>query len=159
MKIHFQRNQAVSVLVSPENNFKETYEIIARNEIILSAGAFQTPQLLKLSGIGPEKELNAFKITPIVNSPGIGENLYDHLNVPIFVSINESISVTADKILSFRELWNYVLKGQGVFGRFGVTGFVNEGDYGVGIFGAGSIDEDVLRDISNAMKDVSTIYC
>lgn len=161
IKINFQGNRAVSVIASPEHNFKETYEIYAGHEIILSAGAFQSPQLLKLSGIGSAKELAAFKISPIVvDSPQVGENLYDHMNVPIYVSINESLSVNADKILSIKELWNYVVKGHGIFGRFGVTGFVNKQDahYGVGLFGAGSIDEDVLRDISNAKKDVSTFF-
>lgn len=46
-----------------------------KREIILSAGAFQTPQLLELSGIGNEAILNAHGIKPIIHLPGVGENL------------------------------------------------------------------------------------
>lgn len=146
------------MLVSPEHNFKEIHQIYARHEIILSAGAFQSPQILKLSGIGPAKELEALRIDPrVVNSSQVGQNLYDHMNVPLYVSITESMSITRDKVLSAAELWRYLMYGEGIFGRFGMTGFVHlpEADYVVGIFGAGAIDEDVLRDISNYKQDVS----
>ncbi len=48
-------------------------------EIILSAGAFQSPQLLMLSGIGDEKELASFGIVPKQHLPGTGKNLQDHV--------------------------------------------------------------------------------
>lgn len=50
----------------------------ARREIILSAGAFGSPQLLQLSGIGPAEHLRGIGITPLVHSPRIGANLTDH---------------------------------------------------------------------------------
>ena len=52
-------------------------------EVILSAGAFNTPQLLMLSGIGPTDELAKHKITQRVNSPGVGKNLQDRYEVAV----------------------------------------------------------------------------
>ena len=52
--------------------------IYARNEIILSAGAVATPQLLLLSGIGDATTLNQFGITSLINNSDVGQNLQDH---------------------------------------------------------------------------------
>ncbi|KAJ5623074.1 hypothetical protein N7490_011679 [Penicillium lividum] len=49
----------------------------ATREVILSAGSFNTPQLLKLSGIGPKEELTKFGIKTLVDLPGVGSNLQD----------------------------------------------------------------------------------
>ncbi|EQL01347.1 glucose-methanol-choline oxidoreductase [Ophiocordyceps sinensis CO18] len=51
--------------------------ITAQREVIISAGAFNTPQLLKLSGIGPREELEKFGIPVVVDSPGVGTNMQD----------------------------------------------------------------------------------
>ena len=154
------KNEAVSVDVAEESNLKRVHKAFATNEIILSTGAYQTPQLLKLSGIGPAGELKAFNITPLVDAQNVGRNLYDHMNLPIYVSINESMSITKMKMFSFGELMKYLQNGEGIFSQFGVIGFVGETDEptSVGIFGIGSIDEDALRDISNCKVDVSGIF-
>jgi len=55
----------------------------ATREVILCAGAFQSPQLLMLSGIGPLSELKKHGITPVAELPGVGENLQDHLEVHV----------------------------------------------------------------------------
>jgi len=54
--------------------------IAARREVILSGGAFNSPQLLLLSGIGPVEELRAHGIEPVHELPGVGQNLQDHLD-------------------------------------------------------------------------------
>ncbi|KAM3963992.1 glucose dehydrogenase [FAD, quinone] [Aphomia sociella] len=51
----------------------------ASKEVILSTGAIQTPQLLMLSGIGDANHLKELGIYPIVNLPGVGKNLQDHV--------------------------------------------------------------------------------
>ncbi len=55
----------------------------ARREVILSAGVFGSPQLLLLSGIGPEAELAAHGIAPLHVLPGVGANLHDHLDLAL----------------------------------------------------------------------------
>ncbi|KAJ7157342.1 hypothetical protein C8R46DRAFT_1114199 [Mycena filopes] len=57
--------------------------VMARHEVILSAGVFQSPQLLMLSGIGNSTELSAFGIETVVDLPGVGKNLQDHDEVAI----------------------------------------------------------------------------
>jgi choline dehydrogenase-like flavoprotein len=52
----------------------------ARREVIVCAGAFGSPQLLMLSGIGPRDELARHKIAPVHELPGVGQNLQDHLD-------------------------------------------------------------------------------
>jgi choline dehydrogenase len=61
------------------------HEVRARREVILSAGTLQTPQLLLLSGIGPAAELKAAGIEPILDLPGVGRNLHDHLACPVMM--------------------------------------------------------------------------
>ena len=51
--------------------------ISARREVILAAGAIHSPQILQLSGIGPEGLLSSLGIQTVVNLPGIGYNFHD----------------------------------------------------------------------------------
>lgn len=73
-KINFRRKVAISVDVLDEKG-KRTF--VAKKEIIVSAGAINSPQLLMLSGIGPEGHLKSLGIDVIANLP-VGENLQDH---------------------------------------------------------------------------------
>jgi choline dehydrogenase-like flavoprotein len=57
----------------------------AEREVILSAGAYQSPQLLMLSGIGPADDLRALGIDVRLDHPGVGGNLQDHLNAGIIL--------------------------------------------------------------------------
>lgn len=66
--------------------------IRARHEVILSAGAVQTPQLLMLSGIGPGKHLKSVGIEVVKDLPGVGENYHDHVASPIHMETADSTS-------------------------------------------------------------------
>jgi len=55
----------------------------ARREVILAAGAFNTPQLLMLSGVGPRTELEKFNIPVVTDLPGVGRNLQDRYEVSV----------------------------------------------------------------------------
>ncbi|OJD30259.1 choline dehydrogenase [Diplodia corticola] len=56
-----------------------TYDIQAAKEVIVSAGAFQSPQLLMVSGIGPRSALEEHGIPVIADRPGVGQNMWDHV--------------------------------------------------------------------------------
>lgn len=55
-----------------------SFSAFAGKEVIVSAGTFESPRLLMLSGIGDQKELESLGIKPIVHLPGVGKNLQDH---------------------------------------------------------------------------------
>lgn len=59
----------------------KVHQLHANNEVVLCAGAIQSPQILQLSGIGPSALLAQHKISTVVDLPGVGENLQDHLQV------------------------------------------------------------------------------
>ena len=69
-------------------------EVRASREVILSGGAFNSPQLLKLSGIGAEEELREHGITPIVDRPGVGENLQDRYEVGVVSELKDDVALT-----------------------------------------------------------------
>jgi choline dehydrogenase len=62
----------------------QTHRVKANCEVILSAGAINSPQLLQLSGIGHPELLKRFEILPLVDLPGVGHNLQDHLDYSIY---------------------------------------------------------------------------
>jgi choline dehydrogenase len=78
-KIVIENGRAVGVEVSTKDG-AET--IRAANEVILSAGAFGSPQLLMLSGVGPAAHLREHGIDVVADLP-VGENLHDHMFVPM----------------------------------------------------------------------------
>lgn len=61
----------------------QAFQATASKEVILSAGAFQSPQLLMLSGIGDAADLRDRGIPAAAHLPGVGQNLHDHLNFPV----------------------------------------------------------------------------
>ncbi|MEO0485309.1 MAG: GMC family oxidoreductase N-terminal domain-containing protein [Pseudomonadota bacterium] len=63
-------------------------EVTANREVILSAGAFQSPQLLMLSGIGPAAQLQRHGITVHADRPEVGQNLHDHPDFIIGYRVN-----------------------------------------------------------------------
>jgi len=68
----------------------------AEREVVLAAGALQTPQLLQLSGIGPEPVLRAAGIPVRLASPEVGENLQDHYQARVIVRLKRPMSLNDD---------------------------------------------------------------
>jgi len=66
------------------------YTATAIKEVVLSAGAIGTPQILLLSGIGPKDELSQLGIKAIVDSPQVGKNLVDHPILPVQWTVNSN---------------------------------------------------------------------
>lgn len=73
----------------------------ATSEIVLCAGALETPKLLMLSGVGPAEHLRAFDIPVVVNRPSIGRELHDHPNVPVFFKTDRDIDCFYPQLYSF----------------------------------------------------------
>ncbi|HET7756739.1 MAG TPA: choline dehydrogenase [Steroidobacteraceae bacterium] len=69
------------------------HEVRARREVLLCAGAIGSPQLLKLSGLGPAAELRALGIEVVHELPGVGENLQDHLEFYFQVACREPVTL------------------------------------------------------------------
>ncbi len=81
-KVLFDEQQRAMGVEAIINGKKQTFT--ARREIVLCAGALETPKLLMLSGIGPQEHLQALSIPVIKDLPSIGSNLQDHPNVSLF---------------------------------------------------------------------------
>ena len=73
----------------------------ATQEIVLCAGALETPKLLMLSGVGPSEHLRAFDIPVVVNRPAVGDGLHDHPNVPVFFKAKSDIDCFYPQLYSF----------------------------------------------------------
>ncbi|XP_060575318.1 glucose dehydrogenase [FAD, quinone]-like [Ruditapes philippinarum] len=84
----------------------------AKLEVLLSAGAINSPQLLMLSGIGPKEHLQDHNIPVHADLP-VGENLQDHLSIYLFSKINESISLSPQVLSSLKTHLQYKLFGTG----------------------------------------------
>jgi choline dehydrogenase len=67
----------------PSQSVADRKPVFVRREVILAGGAFSTPQLLKLSGIGPREELEAHGIPVRLDLPGVGANLQDRYEVGV----------------------------------------------------------------------------
>ncbi|KAJ7157651.1 hypothetical protein C8R43DRAFT_1125323 [Mycena crocata] len=83
------------------SNFKgkrhlKTELVTVRHEVIVSAGVFQSPQLLMLSGIGDRDELLRHGIEPIVHLPGVGTNLQDHDEVSNVWTLKQNHTVLSN---------------------------------------------------------------
>lgn len=79
-RIRFQDRRAVGVDVYRGGQIKT---LSARREVILSAGAFQSPQLLLLSGLGDGEALQSLGIPVVAHLPWVGQNLQDHLDYTV----------------------------------------------------------------------------
>jgi choline dehydrogenase len=102
----------------------------ASREVIISGGAYNSPQLLKLSGIGPSGELKKFGIKVIKNLPGVGTNLQDHYEISVQGSVPKDFSALDGCTFSGEEetdaclrKWAHpVLGDQGTYASSGNTG-------------------------------------
>ena len=94
-RLIFRNNIAEGVAVCAQGTSDtESYEYVlsARREVIVSAGAFQSPQLLMVSGIGPRQTLESLGIPVLVDLPGVGQNLWDQ---PWFGTVHRVNLLTA----------------------------------------------------------------
>src|SRR5712672_1188926 len=89
-KILFEGRRAIGVAF---NRNGRRYEARAAREIILCGGAVNSPQLLLLSGIGPQEHLAALGIPVVQHVPGVGQSLQDHYSAPLKLKCRVPITV------------------------------------------------------------------
>ncbi|CAK9296725.1 unnamed protein product [Gordionus sp. m RMFG-2023] len=115
---------AQAVFVCPNFNAKNAIEfnisnkslsIKTKGEIILCGGAINSPQLLMLSGIGPASHCLSRNIPSVIDSPGVGSNLMDHLEVYVQARCKQPITL-------YNATWNFPLNTI----RIGLNWFLNQ---------------------------------
>ncbi len=87
-------------------------ERVTCQELIISGGSVNSPQLLQLSGIGPGQELRSHGIEVVHDAPGVGQNLQDHLALPVIAACPEPVSLVAAE--SVGNLLRYLLFKKGM---------------------------------------------
>jgi len=104
------------------------FDLHANKEVILSAGSIGSPAILQRSGVGPAKVLDAAGIPVLIDSPGVGENLQDHLEVYFqyqctqAVSLNRHLSWWRKALIGAR--WLVARDGLGATNHFESCGFI-----------------------------------
>ena len=128
-RVLFDGTRAIGVEVMRKGGGVER---ILGGEVVLCGGAFNTPQLLQLSGIGDADLLRSVGIEPVHHLPGVGENLQDHLEVYIQhactqpVSMNPYMSWWRRPIIGAQ--WLFLRSGPGATNHFEGGGFVRSND-------------------------------
>ncbi|XP_039265920.2 putative GMC-type oxidoreductase Mb1310 [Styela clava] len=94
----------------------------ARKEVILSAGVIETPHILMLSGIGPKNHLENMMIKVVVDAPGVGSNMEDHFNNPLYFKLNSPRYYGQTK----NSMKEYILNGTGALSTIvGIDGVLH----------------------------------
>jgi choline dehydrogenase len=129
-RILFDGRRATGVEIERQGGGTET---IPAGEVILSGGAFNSPQLLQLSGVGPAGLLGGLGIPVVADVAGVGEHLQDHLEVYIQYGSKEPVSMQPYAIEKWRRPfigaeWLFLRRGPGATNHFEGGGFVRSND-------------------------------
>jgi choline dehydrogenase len=124
-RIIFEGQRAVAVEYDRQG---QSCTANARAEIIIAGGAINSPQLLLLSGIGPGDALQAMEIDVVRHSPGVGENLQDHLEFYLQVACARELTLHG-ALQPFRKAliglqWLLWHNGLGATNHFEACGFI-----------------------------------
>ncbi|CAM1294930.1 Uncharacterised protein g1131 [Pycnogonum litorale] len=161
-KVLFRDNhRAVGVRVQMTDG--QVFEPHATKEVLLCAGVISSPQILVLSGIGPQDKLKQLGIDMISELPGVGQSLVDQLAVPIYFHLNQPISINAHKLKSVWQGLSYFIAQKGYFSQTGidVVGRISSGQGSnntrpnllVLPLKIGSVDEELYTQISNMKSE------
>lgn len=116
--------QATKILIDPNTKTvwgvefqrnNRRYYVKVRKEVILSAGAIDTPKLLMLSGVGPRAHLESLNITVVEDAPGVGRNLQEHVSMSgLTFLVNDTVGLIEDRMARLEPLLDYVNNGKGI---------------------------------------------
>ncbi|KAF2174276.1 GMC oxidoreductase, partial [Zasmidium cellare ATCC 36951] len=111
-RIVFNGTKAQGVVVSSQGG---EYTLTAAEEVILSAGVFQSPQLLMRSGVGPCHDLESLGIDCVVDLPRVGQNMWDHILFGPSYQVNvDTASIVARPGYIFKANEQYTANGTGI---------------------------------------------
>ncbi len=110
-RVLLENGRAVGVAYRPDREHELEDEALATDEVILCAGAIGTPQLLQLSGVGPQAVLEGVGIEMRHELPGVGANLIDHLANGLLVSTKGVETLATAE--SLRNLASWAVRGRG----------------------------------------------
>ena len=127
-RILFKNKKAIGVEFTAQGCHRTEY---ASREIILSAGAIRSPQILMLSGIGPEDQLARFKIPVTLTHPGVGSNHMEHPAAYIMYEVN--LPTWGSEVSLFKQIyhglnWLFKKKGPASSGMSQAVAFVKSDD-------------------------------
>ena len=108
-RVIFEGNRAVGVEFDDADGRRQILR--AARDVVLCAGAVNTPQLLMLSGIGAGKQLREFGIDVVHDAPEVGRNMLDHLITPLGFDVRDDSLFDAEKP---KELVNYLMRRRGM---------------------------------------------
>jgi choline dehydrogenase len=128
-KILFEGNRAVGVEFTQGGGAPRR---IRAGEVVLCGGAFNSPQLLQLSGVGNPEELRALGIDVVAEVPGVGEHLQDHLETYVQFACTQPVSIAPGMKMWRRPLigaqWLFLRSGLGATNHFEAGGFVRSNE-------------------------------
>ncbi|KAK8780658.1 hypothetical protein V5799_018000 [Amblyomma americanum] len=154
-RVLFENTTAVGVEIIADG---VVYQAGAKREVIISSGAVGSPHILLLSGIGPKDSLDKFQIPVVSELPGVGNNLQDHVTVPIYFNLKAPVSINEYKTKSLWQIWKYIW-GEGHLASSGVASVLRTsiGDRHLEamflVINFGSFREDILSRISHMKKE------
>ncbi|KAI7202292.1 alcohol oxidase [Hortaea werneckii] len=125
-KINFDTSSGTPCATSVSVNVNGTdYVIEASTEVLLSGGAFGSPQMLELSGVGNSTLLESLGIETILDQPAVGENLQDHVYMPLGYQVVDGITTLDDLVNEtfFNEAYDqYLENGTGILAQVALGG-------------------------------------
>jgi len=116
-KILFDGTKATGVQINMNGI---PFKLSAKKEVIVSAGAFQSPQLLMVSGIGPKDTLSKHSIPVVKDLPGVGQNMEDHiLGGPAYRVNVLTTSAMANPLFAGKQVQDYLTSNSGMLTAVG----------------------------------------
>lgn len=113
-KVRFEGTRAIGVETVAAKGAEAEF-VRAEREVLICAGAVQSPQILKLSGVGPAAELREHGIDVVADIAQVGENLQDHLDVTVIHKMTQKLSAYSRQagLKKIAVGLNYLLRKQG----------------------------------------------
>ncbi len=119
-----KQSQVTRLLIDPKRKHvrgvefvknRRPYTVFARKEVLVCAGTLNSPQLLMLSGIGPQRHLRELGI-PVIQNLSVGYNLQDHVSMSALTFlVNDTVTIVESRYRNLKYMLDYMLDGTGPY--------------------------------------------